>query len=30
MDGTVLTYYDEADSVLCVATHDLAELLPKK
>ena len=30
VDGKVLVYYGGADSVLCVATYDLAELLPKK
>jgi predicted GH43/DUF377 family glycosyl hydrolase len=30
MDDKVLVYYGGADSVLCVATYDLAELLPKK
>ncbi len=30
MDGKVLIYYGGADSVLCVVTYDLAELLPKK
>ena len=29
-DEHVLVYYGGADSVLCVATFDLAELLPKK
>jgi predicted GH43/DUF377 family glycosyl hydrolase len=30
MDNQVLVYYGGADSVLCVATYDLAELLPKR
>ena len=30
MDDQVLVYYGGADSVLCVATYDLSELLPKK
>jgi predicted GH43/DUF377 family glycosyl hydrolase len=30
MDEQVLVYYGGADSVLCVATYDLCELLPKK
>ncbi|MCW3994850.1 MAG: glycosidase [Candidatus Bathyarchaeota archaeon] len=30
IDDKVLVYYGGADSVLCVATYDLAELLPKK
>lgn len=30
MDEQVLIYYGGADSVLCVATYDLCELLPKK
>jgi predicted GH43/DUF377 family glycosyl hydrolase len=30
MDNQVLLYYGGADSVLCVATYDLCELLPKK
>lgn len=30
MDDQVLVYYGGADSVLCVATYDLCELLPKK
>jgi predicted GH43/DUF377 family glycosyl hydrolase len=30
MDNQVLVYYGGADSVLCVATYDLCELLPKK
>ena len=30
MDGQVLVYYGGADTVLCVATYDLGELLPKK
>jgi predicted GH43/DUF377 family glycosyl hydrolase len=30
MDDQVLIYYGGADSVLCVATYDLCELLPKK
>ncbi len=30
IDDKVLVYYGAADSVLCVATYDLAELLPKK
>jgi predicted GH43/DUF377 family glycosyl hydrolase len=30
MDGKVLVYYGGADSVIGVATYDLAELLPKK
>jgi predicted GH43/DUF377 family glycosyl hydrolase len=30
IDNQVLVYYGGADSVLCVATYDLAELLPKK
>lgn len=30
MDNQVLVYYGGADSVLCVATYDLSELLPKK
>jgi predicted GH43/DUF377 family glycosyl hydrolase len=30
MDNQVLVYYGGADSVLCVATYDLNELLPKK
>jgi predicted GH43/DUF377 family glycosyl hydrolase len=30
MDGQLLIYYGSADSALCVATIDLAELLPKK
>jgi predicted GH43/DUF377 family glycosyl hydrolase len=29
-DNRVLVYYGGADSVLCVATYDLCELLPKK
>jgi beta-1,2-mannobiose phosphorylase / 1,2-beta-oligomannan phosphorylase len=29
-DNQVLLYYGGADSVLCVATYDLCELLPKK
>jgi predicted GH43/DUF377 family glycosyl hydrolase len=29
-DDQVLVYYGGADSVLCVATYDLCELLPKK
>jgi predicted GH43/DUF377 family glycosyl hydrolase len=30
IDGKVLVYYGACDSVLCVATYDIAELLPKK
>jgi predicted GH43/DUF377 family glycosyl hydrolase len=30
VDDKVLVYYGACDSVLCVATYDLAELLPKK
>ncbi|MFA7397999.1 MAG: glycosidase [Candidatus Bathyarchaeia archaeon] len=30
LDDKVLVYYGGADSVLCVATYDLSELLPKK
>ena len=30
IDDKVLLYYGACDSVLCVATYDLAELLPKK
>ena len=30
VDNEVLIYYGAADSVLCVATYDLAELLPRK
>jgi predicted GH43/DUF377 family glycosyl hydrolase len=30
IDGKVLIYYGGADSVLCVATYDLNELMPKK
>jgi predicted GH43/DUF377 family glycosyl hydrolase len=30
LDDEVLVYYGAADSVLCVATYELAELLPKK
>jgi predicted GH43/DUF377 family glycosyl hydrolase len=30
LDNEVLVYYGGADSVLCVATYDLSELLPKK
>jgi predicted GH43/DUF377 family glycosyl hydrolase len=30
MDEQVLVYYGGGDSVLCVATYDLCELLPKK
>ncbi|MDH5482226.1 MAG: glycosidase [Candidatus Bathyarchaeota archaeon] len=30
MDDKVLVYYGGADSVLCAATYDLSELLPKK
>ncbi len=30
VDGEVLVYYGSADSVLCLATYDLNELLPKK
>lgn len=30
MDGRLLIYYGGADSALCVATAELAELLPKK
>lgn len=30
LDDKVLIYYGATDSVLCVATYDLAELLPKK
>ena len=30
IDDKVLVYYGAADSVLCVATYDLSELLPKK
>jgi len=30
MDGKLLLYYGGADTSLCVATFDLAELLPKK
>jgi len=30
MDDQVLIYYGGADSVLCIATYDLCELLPKK
>jgi predicted GH43/DUF377 family glycosyl hydrolase len=30
MDDQVLVYYGSADSVLCVATYDLCELLPKR
>ncbi len=29
-DNKLLVYYGGADTVLCVATYDLAELLPKK
>lgn len=30
MDDQLLIYYGGADSVLCVATYDLSELMPKK
>jgi predicted GH43/DUF377 family glycosyl hydrolase len=30
IDDEVLVYYGGADSVLCVATYELSELLPKK
>ncbi len=30
IDDKVLVYYGACDSVLCVATYDIAELLPKK
>jgi len=30
VDGKILIYYGGADSVLCIATYDLSELLPKK
>jgi predicted GH43/DUF377 family glycosyl hydrolase len=30
VDDQVLVYYGGADSVLCVATYDLCELLPKR
>jgi predicted GH43/DUF377 family glycosyl hydrolase len=30
IDGEVLVYYGAADAVLCVATYELSELLPKK
>lgn len=30
MDDQLLIYYGGADSVLCVATYDLSELIPKK
>jgi predicted GH43/DUF377 family glycosyl hydrolase len=30
VDGEILIYYGGADSVLCVASYDLSELLPKK
>lgn len=30
IDNEVLIYYGGADSVLCVATYDLSELMPKK
>ncbi len=30
LDDKVLIYYGGADSVLCVATYELGELLPKK
>lgn len=30
MDDKLLVYYGGADSVLCVATYDLAELVPKR
>jgi predicted GH43/DUF377 family glycosyl hydrolase len=30
IDGKVLVYYGAADTVLCVATYELSELLPKK
>jgi len=30
MDDQVLVYYGGADSVLCVATYDMSELLPRK
>lgn len=30
LDNEVLVYYGAADSVLCVATYELGELLPKK
>jgi len=30
IDNQILIYYGGADSVLCVATYDIAELLPKK
>ncbi len=30
IDDRVIVYYGAADSVLCVATYDLSELLPKK
>lgn len=30
IDDQVLVYYGACDSVLCVATYDLSELLPKK
>jgi len=30
IDGQVLIYYGGADSVLCVATYDLSELMPKR
>ena len=30
IDDKVLVYYGAADSVLCVATYDLSELLPKR
>lgn len=30
IDGKVLVYYGGADSVLGIATYEMAELLPKK
>jgi predicted GH43/DUF377 family glycosyl hydrolase len=30
MDNQLLLYYGGADSVVCVASYDLSELLPKK
>jgi len=30
LDDKLLIYYGGADTVLCVATYDLAEVLPKK
>jgi predicted GH43/DUF377 family glycosyl hydrolase len=30
MDDQLLIYYGGADSVLCVASYDLSELVPKK